>query len=665
MAAASQAVAVFPVAAADRAGSMPSYLRTFLVVITLIFMSVPAALAQSQEERITNFKSDVVVNSDATMNVVEEIEVYVAGQEIQRGILREFPTTYRDRANNTIRVGFDVVSVTRDGQPEPFALENMSNGVRVRIGSGDVLLSTGIHRYTITYKTNRQLGFFDEYDELYWNATGNGWTFAIDKAEAIVRLPPGASLLQQAGYTGFEGDSGQDFVVSDRGDRLIFETTRRLQPNEGLTVAVAWPKGFVEEPSASEKAGFLFRDNLAIAIAFVGTLIVIGYYYVTWDQFGRDPAGSTIFPRFEPPQGFSPAAVRFVHRMSYDRKAFSAALIDMAVKGYLTIEEEGSTYRLKRTDREPKTPLSSGELQIANGLLGSRNSILLKNTQHERVKSGIRSLKTTLDNEYGRRFFVTNWKYFVIGAALSFVIVIATVLLGNASGENLFLGVWLTGWSVGTGMLVVRVFNAWRTAVAGPGAGIGALFGALFITAFSIPFVGAELIVGSLLAASISLVAAAILIALGVINLVFYYLLKAPTRAGRAIMDEIEGFKLYLSVAEQNRLNALNPPNRTPELFEKYLPYALALGVENEWSEQFADVLEAAAAAQTQGGAYRPSWYSGRNWDRFETRSFASSINSSLANTVASSSSAPGSSSGSGGGGSSGGGGGGGGGSGW
>jgi uncharacterized membrane protein len=149
---------------------------------------------------------------------------------------------------------------------------------------------------------------------------------------------------------------------------------------------------------------------------------------------------------------------------------------------------------------------------------------------------------------------------------------------------------------------------------------------------------------------------------LAFLNALFYHLLKAPTLAGRKVMDQIEGFKLYLSVAEKDRLNLLNPPEKTPDLFEKYLPFALALDVENAWSEQFSEVL---AQAGTEAQPYTPLWYSGSSWDRFNTSRFSDSLGSSFASAISSSSSAPGSSSGSGGGGSSGGGGGGGGGSGW
>jgi uncharacterized membrane protein len=138
--------------------------------------------------------------------------------------------------------------------------------------------------------------------------------------------------------------------------------------------------------------------------------------------------------------------------------------------------------------------------------------------------------------------------------------------------------------------------------------------------------------------------------------------MKAPTRRGRKVMDTIEGFRMYLATAEHERLNALHPPEQTPELFEKYLPYALALGVEQAWSEQFSEVLIRASA---DGHSYSPHWYSGSHWHNYKAGSFSGKLGASLGSAISSSSSAPGSSSGSGGGGSSGGGGGGGGGGGW
>ena len=160
----------------------------------------------------------------------------------------------------------------------------------------------------------------------------------------------------------------------------------------------------------------------------------------------------------------------------------------------------------------------------------------------------------------------------------------------------------------------------------------------------------------------ISFFTVAILACLAVIHTLFQIYIKAPTSDGRRVMDEIEGLKMYMTVAEQDRLNLLNPPERTPAHFERLLPYALALGVENKWAEQFASVL---AAASMDGSDYAPAWYHGLHWSTFNAADFGSSLGSGLTTAVSSASTAPGSSSGGGGGGFSGGGGGGGGGGGW
>jgi uncharacterized membrane protein len=183
----------------------------------------------------------------------------------------------------------------------------------------------------------------------------------------------------------------------------------------------------------------------------------------------------------------------------------------------------------------------------------------------------------------------------------------------------------------------------------------------LFFLVFGSFWVFFSVIIGPASAFS-SIAVSVVLGGIIVLHLLFFHLLKAPTVQGRQIMDKIEGFKMYLSVAEKERLEKLHPPEKTPALFEKYLPYAFALDVENEWSEQFAEVLAQAATAE-QG--YTPTWYSGRSWNSQNLGGFSAGLGTGLAASIAAAATPPSSSSGSGGGGSSGGGGGGGGGGGW
>jgi len=223
-----------------------------------------------------------------------------------------------------------------------------------------------------------------------------------------------------------------------------------------------------------------------------------------------------------------------------------------------------------------------------------------------------------------------------------------------------FMSLWLSIWSVGVFGLLSQVRVLWKSAAAG---GIGMKAAAATMTMFSIPFVAGELFGIGMLAWATSVFTVLIFGALVFLGILFHYLLKAPTSAGRALLDKVEGFKMFLSAVEKDRLNVLNPLPRTPATFEKYLPYALALDVEQPWSERFSDVLVQAGRDGTTG--YAPAWYSGDNWSMFGPSGFGSALGSAMTGAIASSASAGGSSSGFGGGGSSGGGGGGGGGGGW
>jgi uncharacterized membrane protein len=226
--------------------------------------------------------------------------------------------------------------------------------------------------------------------------------------------------------------------------------------------------------------------------------------------------------------------------------------------------------------------------------------------------------------------------------------------------------VWLSGWSIGTAALLHRTYDAWMEVIAGPGSRILNFIGAIFSTAFALPFAGGLIVGIFFFTQSISPLATSALVAGGLASYLFYHLLKAPTLAGAKIFDQIDGFRLYLMTAEKDRFEKLNPPEITPQVFEKYLPYAIALDCENQWSKKFEAEAAAAGMAPTSTYSnYTPLWYSGSSFSRLGAAGFSTALGASMASAAASASVAPGSSSGSGGGGSSGGGGGGGGGGGW
>lgn len=633
-----------------------------LFPLPLLALLVASLLApytsHANNERILNFHSQIEIHEDASVAVTETITVQASGREIKRGIYRWLPTRYKDRFGNTMNVRYEVLSVQRDGRAEPFHTVSEPGKIIVYAGDKDVFLKPGQYTYTFSYRTWRQIGYFDTFDELYWNVTGNYWSFPIEQASCTIVLPKGASVVQQSAYTGEHGQQGRAYVEkTDDAGNLVYATTAPLFPGQGLTVAVAWPKGFVYQPSQTEEMRHFLTDNLSFVIACTGTILVLLLYLWTWNRVGRDPLRGTIVPLFSPPKNLSPAAARFIMRMGFDNKAFAAAVIDMAVKGHLRIEEQdkiiGTGYTLTRLHTTTKN-LSKGEQGLSRALFKDDESVKLDKTNHLVINKALKSLKSNLKAEYEAANFTTNSGWLVPGVALSFLTMLASAGFQDSEFRfpAMFIVAWLSFWTIGCVSLAQKAVTAWKSGSKGMG---------LFFTLFSLPFFGGE--IGALVALSVmtSIPTALCMVVLIGCALLFYHLLKAPTYAGRRLMDEIEGFKLFLSVSEKERMELLHPPDRTPMLFEQYLPYALALDVENQWCEQFAEVLS--GAGDVSEGAYHPGWYHGTSWSTLGASGLASSIGASLAGAVASSAATSGS--GSGGGGFSGGGGGGGGGGGW
>ena len=625
-----------------------------VLILALILLPVSSG---AETERILDFTSSVVVRPDASLKVTEKIKVRALGRKIKRGIIREFPTKYKGPFGGTVQVGFKIKKILRDGRQESYHTENVSNGVAIYIGTKNVFLKSGVYTYTIVYETDGQLGYFSDYDELYWNATGNGWTFAIDRAQAIITPPPGAETLNMTGYTGPQGAKGKDFSVKKNANRIVFTTTKPLAPKEGLTVAVSWPKGLVTQPSFMETALKHYRPTL---VGLIGLLVVFFYYLVFWFRVGRDPEKGVIIPLFEPPDGLSPAAVRFITQMGFDNKATTVALIDMAVKKYLTIKEEDGNYSLHRTG-QIDTLLSVDEKKLAKNFFVGIKKIVLKKENHRTISKGIGEFKKALNKIYGKNYFISNRVYFTVGLLLSLGVMAAMVLFSADLATGGFISLWLSMWTFGVTVLALIVFRAWRLTLSGK-VSKGDLVGPVIISLFALPFFIGEVVGLVVLSSVISFQGIIIGAVLAFLNILFFNLLKAPTQDGRKVLDRLDGFKNYLTIAEKDRINLLNPPEETPELFEKYLPYAMALDVEVQWGERFAAVL---AASDTGDGQYSPQWYSGKNWNSARISGFTSTLGSSFSGAISSASARPGSSSGSSGGGSSGGGGGGGGGSGW
>jgi len=640
----------------------------------LIFLfsvaSLCAALATNAQERILSYKSDIEVLLSREVQVTETIKVHAEGNQIRRGIFREFPVIYKDERGR-IKVPFNVLEVTRDGQPEPYHTASSGDYEAVYIGDSDVFLEPGDYEYTITYTTNRMLGFHEDVDELYWNVTGNNWGFSIESAAATVQLPPGATILQTACYAGYFGssDTADCDVELTKENVARFQLRRTLQPNEGLTIAVGFTKGIVPPPSEEELESYYISDKKATRVALAGFAIIFLYYLFAWFRVGKDPAGGSIVPRFTPPEGFSPAASRYVMRMGFDNKIFTASIVSMAVKGYLKIDEyKKRKFKLIKTGKDT-SQLTAGEKKIASKLFAGSDEITLKQSNHSKISGAIDKLKKELSGEFEKVHFKKNFWWFFPGVLLSILLIVLIVYYISVDEEKTVVlivgGIMLTFASLYLYQLYRAIAHI-RTQ--GVMKAIGLLLPLLIFGVIAYT-VGTQVIahqgldwhqVDYYVPWKIFLV----IIGLIFLAILFYDLMKAPTVFGRKQMDLIEGLKMYMGVAEKHRLERMHEPKKTPALFEALLPYAIALDVENSWAEKFDDVLKKVTQEAGSGG-YAPPWYTTRSGTFRGTRHITSSLGSSLSSAVSSSSTAPGSSSGSGGGGFSGGGGGGGGGGGW
>lgn len=614
----------------------------------------------SSGERILSYDSSITVNSDSSLIVTENIKVRSEGINIKTGIYRDFPTSYVDKAGKKYKVGFEVLSVERNGEKQNYQIENLSNGKRVYMRDKGVPIPSGEHTFTLQYKTTKQIGFFEKHDELYWNVTGNGWAFPIDQASATILLPSAVlvSEIKTSGFTGYKGADDKNFnsEIGEDGN-IVFHTTKGLAPSEGFTIVVGWPKGLVAPPPKDKES-----YNLIIYLT-LGVIITLIYFVLVWIKVGKDPQKGTIIPLYYPPEGFSPAALRYISKMGFDTKAFASSIINMAVSGYLTIKEDssgllglgGKTFSIIRTGKD-RSVLSPEEGLIADELLSHQDNFDFEQTNYSKISSATSSLSLHLSNNYRKKYFNTNYGYFSIGLILSVIGYLSALfsLEEDALAITGFISMWLSIWSIGLSVLLSLLIKSAKMAALRSKESLPA---ALFLAVFSIPFAIGELIGLGILAFS-SFPFFLSFIILFSLNILFWHLLKAPTPEGRNLLDKIEGFKMYLSYAEKDELNYSAPVDITPETFEKYLPFALAFDVENQWSEKFA----AALARSSVEPDYHPIWYTGTAWSIHDMSGFTSSIGSGFSSAISSSSTAPGSSSGFSGGSSGGGGGGGGGG---
>ena len=244
----------------------------------------------SAVERVTAFHSDLRIAASGELTVTETIEVQTAAREQRRGIVRDFPRDYRDRLGERIKVPLLVERVTRNRAVEPYVLERIPGGMRLRTGDAGRPLAPGKHVYAITYRTARQVSFLQRHDELFWNVSGTGWTGTLERltAEVTFEQPVPADDIKVDAWTGRAGALGHDFNAFVRPGSAAFRATRPLAAREAMTVLVEFPKGVVSPPSALERGAWLMATHRGASTGVAIFGLMLGFLLVVRRRYGRE-----------------------------------------------------------------------------------------------------------------------------------------------------------------------------------------------------------------------------------------------------------------------------------------------------------------------------------------------------------------------------------------
>lgn len=560
-------------------------MRYIYLSIILLLSSVSII---AQEEKIYTFYSDVTIEESGMIRVKEEIRIFSKGDVFKRGITRSLPLTRRDIQNNRISIDYSVSEVLMNGSPVNYFTEREGGDLIIYVGDRNIFLDPGFYIYEIYYETAGQIGFYEDYDELSWNVNGISGKM-IDSVSSVVRLPTGANIISSHCYTGRFGDKESDCISEINEDGSLTTVVNNLPSNEMLTVSVGFTKGVVNQPAGFETNVFSWFDKNGMAVVSAVFILLLSVYYrITWKKYGVDPPKPVAIPQFSPPDGLSPAAVGMLHKGYFIDDLITASIVNLSVKGYLSIEEiiekkgvfgirKDRVFSLTRLNND-YSKLPAEEAVVLRELFYSDDNIRLDGKYDRDVAKMMQNYKKSLNKQFrpvldegiNIKFHVVPWLGFVL------YIIILFYFINNS----------------------LMHFEVNRTA--------------LFIT---IPL-------------------------LSILYIIYAIQIVRPGERKLHYRSNIKGLKMYLDVAEEKRMQFFNPPSVTPEKFEELLPYAIALEMEEVWGEKFEKALLSSAV---QPEAYQPAWYRGTY---VNAALFGHALNSTLSNTVSHAATQPSSSGG-------------------
>jgi uncharacterized membrane protein len=571
-------------------------LPCLLALITALFLATPTT--QARDLSIQRFEETVTVSPNGTIEVTEIIEARFTG--FWHGIYRTIPVEYDTPQHLNYSLLLEPLSVTDDdGHALKYEQKREGRYLKFKISVPDAQDAT--KTVLIHYRILNAIRFFDDHDELYWNVTGAEWDAPIRTASAKIELPDGVTGLHATAFTGAYGSRESDAQVETTGNIVQVSTNHPLSYREGLTVVAGWDKGFVHPPSTAAKIALFLRSNWPLFLPVVAFFIML---WLWWTR-GRDPERGSIAVQYEPPDKLTPGECGTLVDNEAAMRDVTATLVDLAVKGYLTIEQKDESHLLGLTHskeyifhlKRPPTEWSAvrpHELEMLSSLFddGSITSVKLSDLQ----------------NHFYTHLPAIRSRIFDALMADGYYLHRPDTVRQGYIGGGIVIGILLF------------VF----------GGALGAATGVAHLT----------WVIAAILTAAVICISG--------------WFMPARTLTGARTFEKVLGFEKFLERVESDRLDRIV---KTPEMFEKFLPYAMALRCEKKWVAAFAGI-----AMQP------PQWYSGPYGSGFVPYMFVNDLNVMSAQASNVMASAPRSSSGGsgfGGGGFSGGGFGGGGGGGW
>lgn len=492
-----------------------------IIFFFICFLSIFYPFNVNSEE-IKSFFSEIHVNRDSTIFVREDIQ-YDFQYAHRHGIFRDIPYKY-DYGYKQYGIKIDVEDVTdSEGQSYNYSVSRSGNRVNIKIGDPDKTI-TGTHDYRIDYSVRGAIAFFEDHDELYWNVTGTEWRVPIKKAGAKVYLE-GETIdgVKAKCFTGAAGSQARDCDYSMTHGTVEFTVSDALRAGQGLTIVIWLPKGTIEEPSSSTKAAWFLSDNWYFGLPFL-TLILFTYI---WHTRGRDPEGrGVIAVRYEPPEEITPAEAGTLVDESINILDITSTIIDLAVRGYLKIEETESTkffffndrdYKLVKIKEPGAHELKQHEEKVFSGIFKGGDDIMVSDLRNKFYKE-LPPIKKALYKE------LIDKNYF------------------PANPEKIKS---IYKW-VGIIIIILSFF----------------LFSSLLL--------------------KISLALS------GLIILIFSRFMPRKTKRGALVNEELLGFREFIERAEKDRIEKLAKDD--PTLFDRVLPFALVFGLEDRWADSFKDM---------------------------------------------------------------------------